>query len=122
MNEWRCPICNRSGWFVRASDSSVPLGPGHGILVCKRCERREQEEIARRLAVYYTPAGSKKDPECSHQWVHPYAGRWYCRKCFATYNWICGCGGSGYVCERHYRIQIEEMGEEPAKWLAEHAW
>ncbi len=121
MSEWSCPICSRHGWFVRISDTSVYIGPGLGILVCKRCEKSRKDEIDRRNAVFHTPSGSKKDPTCAHSWKHPHEGRWYCSKCFATYNWMCGCGGSGFVCGPHYQEFVNEKLDMD-RFLAKEAW
>jgi len=43
----------------------------------------------------------------------------------ATYNVICGCGGSMYICPAHYNELIEEMNHHPEGmdgYLNEHSW
>ena len=124
MNNWCCPICDRGGFFIRASDIYLQDRPGGGTAVCTKCAKNRSDEIEKRNTLWYTPLNSKKDPSCKHEWVHPHHGRWYCPKCGATYNWMCGCGGSAYVCQTHYDEFIKENTESELleKFLADKAW
>jgi len=98
---------------------------GGGEAICNKCVRTKQEEIIKHNKMFTTPQGAKKDPNCQHEWVHPFKGRWTCVKCNATYNWMCGCGGSMYVCEEHYdRFILDAMNTHGSieLFLKERAW
>lgn len=65
-----------------------------------------------------------KDPNCQHEIQHLSPAMYSCRKCGAAYRYMCGCGGSMYVCSYHYneiRDRIEKAGGLE-KWFAENAW
>ncbi len=100
--KWSCPVCGRSAWYVRRSNTIVAISPASGWMACRRCAGLRQDDIARMNAVWDTPQGVKKDPDCEHAWAHPHSARWYCTKCQAHYDVTCGCGGSSYICPDHY--------------------
>ena len=118
---WYCPYCGRkstpfnpSSWW---SSLSYTL---HG-LVCRRCEKEHGQEIREWNESICGRPGARKDPTCEHDWAHPIASRWFCRKCGAVYNLMCGCGGSKYVCHKHAQQFLAEHPDLPA-FLAEHSY
>ena len=118
---WSCPVCGRSGWWVSVDTTAIwHLSPGHGTSICKRCVRTEKDVIDDHNRRFYSPSG-KKDPSCPHRWVHPAPSRWYCVSCGAQYNWVCGCGGSLYACERH-EAELTKGYASVEAFLAEHSW
>jgi len=127
----KCPLCNASGWRYRTSmwakdkPNSSWAHHGGGSALCNKCVKTRQDEIIIHNNKYRTPAGSKKDTDCQHEWVHPYPGRWYCTKCSATYNWMCGCGSSMYVCKKCYDDFIKRATKEHGsieKFLSTKSW
>jgi len=103
--KWACPVCKRDGWWVRTAKDLSWAIHGGGISVCRRCEKTRKDEIDKHNAMFY---GSKKaDPDCDHNWTEPYRGRFFCDKCETSWNWMCGCGGSMYVCDQHYKQFME---------------
>ena len=103
--EWSCPLCDRSGWWVRTAKDLSWAIHGGGISVCRRCEKTRKDEIDAHNALFY--GSKKKDPDCDHDWLEPYRGRFVCSKCGGSWNWMCGCGGSMYVCDQHYKQFME---------------
>ena len=69
----------------------------------------------------FPPAGKKKNPDCVHKWDHPYMAKWFCRKCFAEYNWMCGHGGSAYICNPCYDAFIKE-NSPVEEFLKKESW
>jgi len=120
-DRWSCPVCGRSGLLVKIDREVSYAIRGGSIYVCKRCAKHRRKEIEEHNAIYWGDHTRKKDPNCKHEWVHPYPGRWYCPKCSAEFNFTCGCGGSMYVCEKHYQEFIKHA-EPLDKFLAENSW
>lgn len=68
------------------------------------------------------------NPKCSTKctWEHLSKSRWACTVCGRSFNWACGCGGSMYVCDRHYidmthNIMIKKCGSVNA-YLEKYAY
>ena len=121
-----CPVCHRKfGITVRSSTVGYATSAGGGSLVCTKCAKERRDEINKHNAVWgqYSGERKKKNPNCKHEWIHPFPSRWYCPKCGAEFNVMCGCGGSAYICQKHYDGLIKEM-EEIGKdnYLAEHSY
>ena len=82
-DRWSCPVCGRSGLLVKIDREVSYAIRGGSIYVCKRCAKHRRKEIEEHNAIYWGDHTRKKDPNCKHEWVHPYPGRWYCPKCSA---------------------------------------
>ena len=127
-----CAVCHRP-WslWVRAKEwrkgnsTATWQWNAGGSAICDKCVKTNADTIRRHNADYYRQSGEKKDPSCLHDWAHPFPARWSCRKCHAEYNWMCGHGGSAYVCETDYRAFLEKAlaghGSVEA-FLAEKSW
>ena len=125
--EYICPICGGEEHFLKRdthpSNVTVSTSIGGGRCVCRRCARERKDEIEKQNERFGTKL-RKKDPNCKHEWEAIGNSRWYCPKCGADYNIMCGCGGSGYVCQKHYDEFIEEMKKECGSveaFLAKHS-
>ena len=129
----RCPLCNKEESFWRdvtfwnwGRENTISWAThGGGRAICYKCLKNRMPEIKRHNSLYYRSNDEKKDPNCEHKWVHPYPARWCCTKCTAEYNWMCGCGGSQYVCETHYESFKKHMIEKYdsiEQYLCEKAW
>lgn len=118
IKDFECPVCGGiEKWWKPSSHASDwkitwSLSCGHGTAVCKGCAKNRTKEIKEHNKLYHTPRGSKKDPNCDHEWSHLEPSRWYCTKCGATYQWMCGCGGSCFVCRKHYDDFISDAIEK----------
>ena len=119
--KWACPVCGRDKWWVKKAKDLFWATHGGGISVCRRCEKNRKDEIDRHNWIYHGKPGAKKDPGCDHEWIEPYPGRFYCPKCHAQLNWMCGCGGSMYVCPKHYHEFIK-ANAPIEEYLAERAY
>jgi len=118
---YNCPVCGRKfSIFCRASKIYLAFCGG-GDAVCTKCAKEKKDEIEKHNEIYYGRKGAKKDPDCEHKWKSPYRGRWFCVKCGAQFNWMCGCGGSAYVCEYHY-IEMITKNQPIKEYLAKYAW
>lgn len=126
--DWWCPLCGRQGALIGGAKQSKDVTwerDGGGTAVCTKCAEERNEEIAVHNEIYVGNPKKKKDPNCDHSWTHPYHGRFYCIRCGATYNFLCGCGGSSYVCSKHHAEFIESAIKEEGtleKYLAKHSW
>ena len=131
---WTCPLCGTTTKFLRpgtkpSSEVVYGLSSGSGRAVCRNCAKNRLDEINRHNIIYdwvlYGIEKPKKDPNCNHKWIHPFKSRWVCSECGAEYNIMCGCGGSGYVCQNHYEKIIETMKKESGsveEFLNKHSW
>jgi hypothetical protein len=94
-------------------------------MLCRRCVAERQDDIRELARKWHRVEGDKKDPNCEHEWKHPWFGRWYCPKCGAEFNLTCGCGGSAFVCGAHHaefvEVMIKECGSVEA-FLEERSW
>jgi hypothetical protein len=120
-SRWLCPLCGKGDPFTLSNRNVSWARHGGGTFVCRKCAKTRLEEIKEHNAIYYSPVGHKKDPNCKHIWAKPHPGRYYCPKCTAEYNWVCGCGGSAYVCEEHNRHFLEKHPDLSA-FLAKNSW
>lgn len=116
---WTCPLCKKRRFFADNNISWATCGGSDPV--CIKCARTRLKEIQIHNNIYYSPEGHKKDKTCSHKWLHPHPGRYYCPKCTAEFNWICDCGGSGVVCPDHYAEFINDH-KDIIKFLAEASW
>lgn len=84
-----------------------------GIRYCRKCKQIDCIHL-------WEPAPPEDESwrECKHEWNQKSRGSWLCQKCGARYSWMCGCGGSGYVCDRHY----EEIRGTVEAELDEKCW
>lgn len=126
-NGWFCPLCGEQGALIGgAKPSDVYISNhGGGAAVCTKCAKERKADIQKENEIFHGNPVKKKDSNCKHEWLHPYEGRWYCPKCGAYYNWMCGCGGSEYVCQTHYNTFIADAIKECGtleKFLAKHSW
>ena len=93
-------------WYLPLEENSH-TGWGNwygGIRFCRKCKAIDcihQWEDA--------PPISEIWKSCDHNWMHPARHRFECSKCGAQFNWMCGCGGSSYVCDSHYYDQIDKI-------------
>lgn len=116
-----CELCGKEfGLFRRASDIYWEV-PGGGKPICKKCAKSRMEEINEHNEQLKGNPNKKKDTKCKHEWVHPSLNVWHCTKCGAHLSWLCGCGGSEYVCQKHYDKLIKE-NQPIEKYLAKHSW
>jgi hypothetical protein len=107
-----CPMClrqqslfNPSSW---PSDVPYATSPAASASVCGRCAKERASEIVLHNRLIQGGVRLKKDPSCEHEWAHWFNNRWACTKCGAQYQWMCGCGGSMYVCEEHHAEFLQE--------------
>ncbi len=126
---WRCPLCGADRSFFRdnMSDMFWADGPGSATSVCKKCAKDRKEEIDEHNQMMGQGTGGRhtKDPDCEHNWAHPFPSRWTCTKCGAEYNQMCGCGGSLYMCQGHHAKAVAHMKEEEGSveaYLNKHSW
>jgi len=122
--DWWCPVCGEQGAIIGGAkpDYSVSwLTSTGGSAVCTKCAKNKNEEIYKHNRIYHNEIKNSKDINCEHEWIHPSNNRWVCNKCFAEFNMMCGCGGSGYCCEEHY---IKFIKEHPnlKNFLSENSW
>ena len=118
--KWACPVCYRDGWWVKRAKDVHWATHGGGISVCKRCAKKFKDHIDKHNWLYHGKPGAKIDRDCDHEWGEPYPGRFYCHKCHGQFNWMCGCGGSMYVCPEHYESFMKKIGDLD-EYLAENA-
>ena len=101
-------------------------GTGYGgIRFCKNCKEIDcihfwEEEIEK----------NKSWKSCEHNWVGGLTrstdnngAEWVCSKCGATYRFMCGHGGSLYVCGPCYKLVTDNMINECGsldRYLSEH--
>ena len=122
-----CPVCNKEyGFFNRASKKVYWEIQGGGQAVCRRCAKTRMPEIEKHNKPYHSnPEDKTKDKNCKHQWEHPALNLWFCTKCSAVYRWLCGCGGSEFVCEKHHishqKMMIKKEGSVK-KYLNKYSW
>ncbi len=118
-----CPVCRKEySLFNQASDVYWEI-QGGGRAVCKKCAKTKRKEIDEHN-IPYVSNGGMKDIDCKHEWMHPNPNIWFCSKCKAIYRWMCGCGGSEYVCEKHHLPHQEIMKKEEGSvesYLAKHS-
>jgi len=119
FSDWRCPLCYKKIW--PASKNVIWAQHGGGISVCVRCVKNRKSEIDRHNEIYWGNSSKKKDPNCPHVWHHPFPGRWFCAGCGAGYRWMCGHGGSEFVCDPCYGDFIVRAGNLN-QFLAEKSW
>jgi len=122
MSYGSCPLCGARGWRYNTSIwrsgknrdkwQTSWDSPGEGQALCNKCIKTRQAEIVNHNRLAWSQRGDKKDPNCKHDWAHAYMNRWVCVKCGAAFNWMCGCGGSAYVCQKHYDEGIQNMVKE----------
>ena len=121
-----CPLCDKEYSFFNPSSDVYWSIPGGGQAVCKKCKKHRMKEIDKHNEPYHRNAGDKKkDLNCKHQWMHPAFNMWFCSKCNAVYRFMCGCGGSEYVCGAHHLSHQEMMIKEEGsseKYLNKHSW
>lgn len=108
----RCEVCHKKKFLWNFSEDVYYEVHGGAAYVCKRCAKTRMEDIIANNELYSGSKTKKKDPNCQHQWVSPYRGRFYCPKCGAQFNMMCGCGGSMYYCEEHYAGFMKHVSEE----------
>jgi len=120
-----CPMCLRqqsllvpSSWM---SDMDYAIDPGAGRSVCNGCAKTRASEIAQHNRRVQGGLRLKKDPSCQHEWAHSFNNRWACTKCGAQYQWMCGCGGSGDVCDEHHAEFLRKHPDLNA-FLATESW
>lgn len=106
--KWRCPLCKKKGLFTFPDHDIIWNIQGGRISVCRKCAETRLGEIQTHNNIYISPENHRKIPNCDHQWISPYSGRYYCPKCTAEYNWMCGCGGSNFVCLNHNILFLQE--------------
>lgn len=117
-----CPLCKRGfGFFVRPSRDIYWSFNGGADAVCKSCAKKRIKVIIEHNEIFNGRKEAKKNPECKHEWIHPSFNRWFCIHCGAQYNWLCGCGGSLYVCNKHYEEFIGK-NNPIEEYLARESW
>ena len=80
-------------------------GTGYGgIRFCTRCKKIDCIHLWEDQ-----PQPDEAWKTCDHEWLHPNKTQWKCRRCGAQFNWMCGCGGSMYVCDKHYQESYESL-------------
>ncbi len=125
--DWWCPLCGRQGAYIGGAKPSDVYWEraGGGTAVCTKCAKERKEEIDVHNEIYIGSHKKKKDPNCDHSWTHPYPARFYCIRCGATYNFLCGCGGSAYVCSKHHEEFVRNAVKEEGSlenYLSKNSW
>lgn len=123
---WHCPVCGKQGAIIGGAKPNHNVvwftSIGSGTSVCTACGENKRDEIEKHNRIYYNNIKNTKDDSCEHEWLHPAFGRWVCAKCGAEFNWFCGCGGSGYVCQKHYDEFIEKHAYDLNGFLSKNSW
>lgn len=129
-----CALCHKPwSWlggvtskeFSKGNNMASLANHGGGNAICDKCVKAHPDQIKKHNALYYNVTGGSKDPNCQHDWAHPYCARWACRLCPAEYNWTCGHGGSQYACQPCYTALIARMVNECGtveNYLNKHSW
>lgn len=97
-NESGCYYISLECWGHETPFPVSGWGFGYGgIRFCKNCKDIDCIHL-------WEPEEPKDESwkNCLHEWhCHGLTG-YQCCKCGADYSWMCGCGGSMYVCSNHY--------------------
>lgn len=91
-----------------------PWGKHGGIRFCKKCKHID--------CIHIWEEEKEKDEfwkTCEHSWgggltrsENNNGAEWWCHKCGAIYRFMCGHGGSLYVCDPCYKNSMENMIKE----------